>query len=296
MAKILVVGSANMDITYSVPHIPAPGETILSTGKTVSPGGKGANQAVAAARLGGDVAFLGRVGADEYGEMLKSSLSGAGVDISNIITDEKHPTGTAAISVSADGQNTIIVDAGANAAMTAEDIWDHPQAFSQADYIVVQLEIGFSAVQAAVTMGKMMDKRVILNPAPAKDLEPEMLHGVYCLAPNETEAEMLFGSYSQDQLPTIANSCGVQNLVVTVGSKGALLVQSGSCVRIPTTRVKAVDTTGAGDCFVGAMTVALAEGKDMEDAIAFANQAASISVTRAGAQNAMPSRDEIEED
>ena len=296
MAKILVVGSANMDITYAVPHIPAPGETILSTGKTVSPGGKGANQAVAAARLGGDVAFLGRVGADEYGEMLKKSLADAGVDISNVITDAAHPTGTASICVSADGQNTIIVDAGANAAVSAEDIWDHPQAFAQAEYIVVQLEIGFSAVQAAVTMGKMMDKRVILNPAPARTLDAELLHGVYCLAPNETEADILFNGYTQDQLPTIANSCGVQNLIVTLGSKGALLVRNDSCIRIPTARVKAVDTTGAGDCFVGALTVALSEGKPMDEAIEFANQAATISVTRPGAQNAMPSRDEIEED
>lgn len=295
MAKILVVGSANMDITYSVPHIPAPGETILATGKTTSPGGKGANQAVAAARLGGDVAFLGRVGADGYGDALKNSLAEAGVDISNIITDPVNPTGTATICVADDGQNTIIVDAGANAAMSAEDIWDHPQCFSQADYIVVQLEIGFSAVQAAVTMGKMMDKRVILNPAPARPLEPELLNGVYCFAPNETEAEILFGSYTTDQLPNICNSFGVKNMVVTLGSKGAMLVKNGTAVRVPTMRVKAVDTTGAGDCFIGAMTVALSEGKDLQEAIEFANQAATISVTRKGAQIAMPSRDEIED-
>lgn len=296
MAKILVVGSANMDITFSVPHIPAPGETILSTGRSTSPGGKGANQAVAAARLGGDVAFLGRVGCDEYGAMLKKSMSDAGVDVSNVIMDNKNPTGTAIICVgSNDGQNTIIVDSGANAAMCADDIWDHSQCFAQADYIVIQLEIGMSAVQAAVTMGKTMGKRVILNPAPAQELTPEMLNGVYCLAPNETEADILFGNYTQEQLPNIANSYGVENLVVTLASKGALLAQNGSVVRIPTIKRKALDTTGAGDCFVGAMTVALSEGKPMDEAIEFANQAAGISVTRKGAQDAMPSRDEIEE-
>lgn len=295
MAKILVVGSANMDITYSVSHIPAPGETILSGGKTMNAGGKGANQAVAAARLGGDVAFLGRVGNDEYGEMLKRSMAEAGVDISNVITDPVNPTGTALICVSDDGQNTIIVDSGANAALSADDIWDHSQCFAQAEYIVIQLEIGMSAVQAAITMGKMMDKHVILNPAPAQPLSPEMLNGIYCLAPNETEAEILFGAYQQDELSNIANSYGVKNLIVTLGSKGALLVRDGAAVRIPTMRVKAVDTTGAGDCFIGAMTVSLAEGKPLDEAIEFANQAAAISVTRKGAQAAMPSRDEIEE-
>lgn len=297
MAKILVVGSANMDITYSVPHVLAPGETIIATGRSTSPGGKGANQAVAAARLGGDVAFLGRVGADGYGDTLKKSLAEAGVDISNIITDAELPTGTATICVGEnDGQNTIVVDPGANAAMTADDIWNHSACFNQADYIVVQLEIGFSAVQAAVTMGKMLDKRVILNPAPAKELEPELLNGIYCLVPNETEAEMMFGNFTSDQLPNICNSYGIRNTVVTMGSKGAILVQNGTAVRMPTMRVKAVDTTGAGDCFVGAMTVALSEGKDLQEAIEFANQAAAISVTRKGAQTAMPSRDEIEED
>ena len=297
MAKILVVGSANMDVTYSVPHVLAPGETIIATGRSVSPGGKGANQAVAAARLGGDVAFLGRVGADGYGDALKKSLADAGVDVSNIITDVEHPTGTAIICVGEDdGQNTIVVDPGANAAMSAEDIWDHAACFSAADYIVIQLEIGFSAVQAAITMGKMLDKRVILNPAPAKPMEPELLNGIYCLAPNETEAEMLFGDFTNDQLPNICNSFGIRNTVVTLGGKGALLVQNGMAVRMPTMRVKAVDTTGAGDCFVGAMTVALSEGKDLPDAIEFANQAAAISVTRKGAQTAMPFRDEIDED
>lgn len=295
MAKILVVGSANMDITYSVKHIPAPGETVLARDQRLSPGGKGANQAVAAARLGGDVAFLGRVGADAYGEALLRSLTDSGVDVSNVIVDPAHPTGTAVICVADDGQNCIVVNSGSNMAMCAEDIWDHPQCFAEAEYVIVQLEIGFSAVQAAVTMGKMMDKRVILNPAPARELDPELLNGVYCLTPNETEADMLFRGYTAEQLPVIGRAYGVESMVVTLGSKGALLVENGAAVRVPTMRVKAVDTTGAGDCFVGAMTVALAEGMALAEAVEFANQAAAISVTRPGAQNAMPAREELED-
>lgn len=216
------------------------------------------------------------------------------MDISNVITDPANPTGTAVICVAEDGQNCIVVDSGSNAVMSAEDVWDHAQCFASADYVIVQLEIGFTAVQAAVTIGKMMDKRVILNPAPAQDLEPELLNGVYCLVPNETEAEALFHGYTNDQLPVIARSYGVESLVVTLGSKGALLVKDGSAVRVPTMRVKALDTTGAGDCFVGAMAVALSEGLSLDEAVEFANQAASISVTRAGAQASMPSRDELE--
>lgn len=287
MAKILVVGSANMEVIDFVQPIPD-GE------RRLAPGGKGANQAVAAAKLGGDVAFLGHVGADEYGEALKRAMAEAGVDISNVITDPVNPTGTANIRVAEDGQKSVVVHPGSNGAMTAEDVWNHPQCFVDAEYIVVQLEIGFTAVQAAVTMGKMMDKRVILKPAPAQDLSPEMLNGVYCLVPNETEADALFHGYTNEQLPVIARGYGVENMVVTLGSKGALLVENGSTVRVPTMRVKAVDTDGAGDCFVGALAVALAEGQSLSEAVEFANQAATVSVTRPGAQAAMPSRDELE--
>ena len=287
MAKILVVGSANMEVNDSVQPI-SDGE------RRLVPGGKGANQAVAAAKLGGDVAFLGRVGADEYGEVLKRAMAEAGVDISNVITDPVNPTGTVNIHVAEDGQKSIVVHPGSNEAMTAEDVWDHPQCFADADYVLVQLGIGFTAVQAAVTMGKMMDKRVILKPAPAQDLSPEMLNGVYCLVPNEAEADVLFHDYTKEQLPVIARGYGVENMVVTLGSKGALLVENGSTVRVPTMRVKAVDTAGAGDCLVGALAVALSEGQPLSEAVEFANQAAAISVTRPGAQAAMPSRDELE--
>lgn len=287
MAKILVVGSADMEVTDSVQPTPD-GE------RRLVPGGKGANQAVAAAKLGGDVAFLGRVGADEYGEALKRAMAEAGVDISNVITDPVNPTGTVNIRVAEDGQKSVVVHPGSNEAMTAEDVWDHPQCFADADYVLVQLGIGFTAVQAAVTMGKMMDKRVILKPAPAQDLSPEMLNGVYCIVPNEAEADALFHGYTKEQLPVIARSYGVENMVVTLGSKGALLVENGSTVRVPTMRVKAVDTDGAGDCFVGALAVALSEGQPLSEAVEFANQAAAISITRPGAQAAMPSRDELE--
>ncbi|HVN54348.1 MAG TPA: ribokinase [Anaerolineaceae bacterium] len=292
--KILVVGSINMDLVVRSPHLPRPGETTLGSGFGTYPGGKGANQAVAAARLGAPVAMIGRVGPDAFGNAMQASLSADGVDISGVACDPEAPTGVALITVDDHAENTIVVASGANMRLSPEDVEANEALFEGASLLVMQLEIPLDTIQRAVGLARRHGLRVILNPAPAKSLAVELLEGVDVLIPNEGELLYLMGEKSLGAAMDKARQRGIRALVVTLGEQGALLVDEAGETRVPAYAVTAVDTTAAGDAFVGALAVALAEGKPAGEAARWANAAAAISVTRVGAQPSLPTRAEVE--
>lgn len=297
--KILVVGSSNTDMVVRLERLPRPGETLLGGEFQSVPGGKGANQAVAAARAGGEVTFLARVGADGLGEAAIAGFLRDGIDVSHVLRTEGKPSGVALIMVSEAGENSIAVASGANGALSAEDVRQSHSLFGAAEIVLVQLETPLESVEATVGLCAELGKRVILNPAPALELSDELLKQVAILTPNETEAEILSGIPVKD--PESAKRAGlrllergVESVIVTCGEAGAMLVTRSERRLIPTRRVTAVDTTAAGDVFNGALAVALGEGKPLGESIPFANVAASISVTRQGAQPSAPQREEIE--
>lgn len=297
--KILVVGSSNTDMVVRLARLPRPGETLLGGEFQSVPGGKGANQAVAAARAGGEVTFLARVGADGLGEASITGFLRDGIDVSHVLRTEGKPSGVALIMVSEAGENSIAVASGANGALSAEDVRHSHSLFGAAEIVLVQLETPLESVEATVGLCAELGKRVILNPAPALELSDELLKQVTILTPNETEAEILSGIPVKD--PESAKRAGirllergVESVIVTCGGTGAMLVTRSEQRLIPTRRVTAVDTTAAGDVFNGALAVALGEGKPLGEAIPFANVAASISVTRQGAQPSAPQREEID--
>ena len=298
MAKILVAGSLNMDLRFSMKRMPLEGETVLGDGLLYNPGGKGANQAAAAAKLGGDVAMLGAVGRDGFGDVLSRSLEDCGCDVS-ALRRVSAPTGTACIYVDEQGRNSIVVIAGANAYCDTEYLKECENALEQCDILMLQLEIPYDAVWYLAKKAHALGKTVILNPAPAPDEIPEsVLKCVDWLTPNETELSRLTGMPCEEpseigEAAAKLQTMGVRNVLVTVGSRGAYLCTAEGAELIPTEKVKAVDTTAAGDCFNGAFAVALSEGQAPEDAVRFANKAASLSVTREGAQASLPSREEI---
>jgi ribokinase len=295
---ILVVGSANMDLVVSCERFPEPGETILANHFGMYPGGKGANQAVAAARLGGHVQFLGKIGEDDFGERLLESLSNDGVLVDQVVTDSNAPTGVALISVNCEGENEIIVVSGSNMKLTDEDIEAQGILFDGAAVVLLQLEIPVATVEAAAVRARAHGATVILNPAPAQPLPSGLMRHVDYLTPNETEAGILTGISVTDmasatEAGNALRSQGVRNVIMTLGSDGALVVDGQGARHFPTRKVEAVDTTGAGDAFNGALAFALADGRSLEDAVSLANEVASFSVTRAGAQSAMPYVEEI---
>ena len=298
MAKILVAGSLNMDLRFTMKRMPLEGETVLGDGLMYNPGGKGANQAAAAAKLGGDVAMLGCVGEDGFGDTLAKSLADCGCGVS-ALRRVTAPTGTASIYVDEQGRNSIVVIAGANGTCDTEYLQECEAELERCDIVMLQLEIPYDAVWYFVKRAHALGKTVILNPAPAPDAIPEsVLKCVDWLTPNETELARLSGMPCEEptQIEEAAaklRSLGVKNGLVTVGSQGAYLCSDGISELIPTQHVKAVDTTAAGDCFNGAFAVALSEGKSPEEAARFANRAASISVTREGAQASLPWRKEL---
>jgi ribokinase len=296
---IVVVGSLNMDLVVRSPRHPKPGETIIGGEFRTIPGGKGANQAVAAARLGAKVEMVGRVGADGFGNDLLANLRGVGVSTTCVKQDSAASSGVALIVVDARGQNTIVVASGANMDLTEGDVEAAALAFEGAAVILLQLESPLPAVARAASLARKRGARVILNPAPARPLDADMLALVDYLVPNESEAALLTGIEVQD-----SHSCkraavkllkqGVGGVILTLGARGALLVNRDGVIRVPAFRVKAVDTTAAGDAFVGAFGVALAASQPPADAMRFASAAAAISVTRVGAQPSMPTRAEVE--
>jgi ribokinase len=292
---ILVIGSINMDLVVTAPRHPEIGETILGSDFHTFPGGKGANQAVAAARLGGSVKMIGRLGADLFGAQLYQSITSDGVDTSLIQTDHEAPTGVALITVSPGGDNTIIVISGANARLTAEDIQAAEQAFLDASIVLMQLELPLQAIESAVRLAKIHGVKVVLNPAPALDLPGELLESVDYLIPNQTELSLLTGLDSTDASIGMLLGLGVKNLVVTIGEDGAILATAQHQTHMPAFRVAAVDGTAAGDAFVGAFAVALSEGRDIQQAVLWGNAAGALSATRPGAQPSLPTRGELED-
>lgn len=300
-ANLLVIGSSNTDMVVASTRIPQAGETIIGGDFFMNSGGKGANQAVAAARLGGNTAFIARVGNDVFGEQSVACLKQEGIDTSAFITDPVHPSGIALITVDKAGENCIVVAPGANVFLSPEDILQHENKIAEADILLLQLEIPVETVQQAMALARNNHKRVILNPAPACELPNEIFSGLFLLIPNKTEAEMLSGikieSISDcESVTRIFAHKGVQNCMITLGEKGVYVSAEGFTGHMPSLKTEVVDTTAAGDVFTAAVAVALGEGKCMEAAATFATKAAAIAVSRKGAQTSAPYRREIGEE
>lgn len=296
--KILVVGSSNTDMVIKTNHFPAPGETILGGEFLMNAGGKGANQAVAAARMGGSVTFVGKTGDDIFGQQAVRQLENEGINVDYISVDPENPSGVALITVDHMGENSIVVAPGSNGTLVEADFDKAISPLDEAEYVLMQLEIPVSTVEHIAALAFEKQKKVILNPAPAAKLSDELLGRLYMITPNETEAEILTGIKVSDEqsalkAATLLHQKGVEVVIITMGSAGAFLLANDRHEIIPAPHVVAVDTTAAGDTFNGALVVALAEGKTIRESIAFANKAAAISVTRIGAQSSVPFRNEI---
>lgn len=304
--RIFVVGSANMDMVLRIPRFPHPGETLAGSDLDLFPGGKGANQACAAARLGGDVRFVGCVGTDAFGTQLVQSLRTAGVDVSHVRTTSR-ASGCASIYVDSNGRNSIVISPGANADVSAEHVAGALQDLDSSDFVLLQLEIPFETVQFTLEVVKSAGATSILDPAPARRLDRATLQLVNLLTPNQTEAGILLGAEylaEEEQDPSDCElkrlgsetlKLGPQAVLFKLGRAGCAIYSDGVAAVVDGFKVKATDTTGAGDVFNGALAVALAEGRPMSAAAQFANAAAAISVTRSGAQPSIPRRDEVDE-
>jgi ribokinase len=298
MGRIVVIGSSNTDMVVKSKKIPAPGETVIGGNFLMNPGGKGANQAVSAARLKGNVTFVTKTGNDLFGEQAKDLFLEEGIDTRFMIKDLKNPSGVALISVDENGENCIVVAPGSNATLSAYDISDEVYGNDPSDVFLMQLEIPLSTVEYVAQKMAEKGNRVILNPAPARQLSDDLLKSLYVITPNEIEAEILTGikvvdTSSAERSAEKIYLKGAANVIITMGDAGALLYTGKSAKMIPVIPVKAIDSTAAGDVFNGALAVALSEGTDLEEAVDFANKAASISVTRMGAQVSAPYRNEI---
>lgn len=298
MRKITVIGSLNMDLVISTPRIPALGETILGNGFFTAPGGKGANQAVAAARLGGRVTMVGCVGNDIFGKELLQNLSENNVEIKKVKQIENTPTGVAMITVK-DGDNFIIVDPGANSTLTPAMIVELETLIKESFMVVIQLEIPFETVEMAIALAHKHGTKVLLNPAPARTLSDELLRNIDILTPNEKECEQITGL----PIKTIDDAKaaalflmrkGIPQVIITMGSGGVVYNDGNKLLHKPVHKVKAVDTTAAGDSFTGAVAVALSEGKSIDEAIDFANIVGALTVSKSGAQRSLPMRIEVE--
>ncbi|MCX6899875.1 MAG: ribokinase [Verrucomicrobia bacterium] len=298
-SSIVVVGSSNTDMIIQLDRIPRPGETILGGEFYTAAGGKGANQAVGAARAGGNVTFVARVGQDMFGDQAIAGFQRDGICVDYVLRDKAAPSGVALIFVAKDGENSIAVAGGANSKLAPADVKKAAKAIRSAAVLVAQLETPLETVQAAAQIAAKAGVRVILNPAPARPLPDKLLRLVSILTPNETEAELLTGvkvtnesaaAKAADKL----RSRGVQTVILTLGPRGAFVANASGSELVPGFKVKAVDTTAAGDIFNGSLAVALAEGKALAAAVRFANAAAALSVTKLGAQPSAPTRKEIE--
>jgi ribokinase len=296
MTNILVIGSLNADLVVRAKRFPSPGETIQGENLITIPGGKGANQAVASARLGAQVAMIGRVGADAFGSTLIDNLAQNKVDTHLVIRDDSTSTGTAVIIVDSQGQNSIILSPGANARVAASDI--KPESFSGSSLLLLQFEIPIETVIHSANIAKKKGLVVLLNPAPALNLPDELLRTADYILPNETELGLLTGKTISDLasievagLSLIAR--GARNVIITLGAKGALIVTKGGAKHIPTFKVKVVDTTAAGDAFIGGLAVGLLNGRSLEDAVQYGCACGALAVTQFGAQPSLPSAEDV---
>jgi ribokinase len=298
MDRILVIGSSNTDMVIKTDKIPVPGETILGGTFLMNPGGKGANQAVAAARLGGKVTFITKRGNDLFGNQTIGLLMREGIDSQYVVKDMDHPSGVALITVDRSGENSIVVAPGSNGHLLQDDIPAKLFETKKFGILLLQLEIPVTTVEYSATKAKEYGIKVILNPAPAQPLPDSLLRRTWLLTPNEIEAETLTGIAINSEATCrkaaiVLTGRGVKNIIITMGETGAFVKSDSFSGMIPGIGVKAIDTTAAGDIFNGALAVAISEGLGMKEAVTFANKAASISVTRMGAQASAPYRNEL---
>lgn len=296
---LVVIGSSNMDLVISLPRIPSVGETILGGKSSMVFGGKGANQAVAAARTGGRVLFITKLGDDIFGDNIKSHFNTEGLASDSILTDAHEPTGIAQIFVSAKGENSIAVAPGANMNLLPSDIQPFENLIKTAKVVLMQLEIPLETVAFITNLAADNNVKVILNPAPAQELGSDLLQKLWLLTPNESEAELLTGIKvvdleSAQQAGAFLLQQGVQNALITLGENGSLLCNENGAKHFKAFKANAVDTTAAGDVFNGALAVAITQNKSFEEAIPFGSAAAAISVSRKGAQTSIPHLNEVE--
>lgn len=296
--KIIVIGSTNMDMVVKTSHIPAHGETVLGGSFFMNPGGKGANQAVAVARLGGEVIFISKMGNDVFGKQAFQLFDEEGIDTRYILSHDELPSGVALITVDEAGENSIVVAPGANATLLPGDMDAALNDINQASIVLMQLEIPLETVQFIVQYASSNGVKVILNPAPATVLPTEVLTHIDIITPNKTEASILSGLEVTDlhtarNAARIIHEMGVKHVVITMSSLGAVIFSNGQFLLVSAATVETVDSTAAGDVFNGALAVSLSEGKDLIDAVRFACEAATLSVTRLGAQSSIPFRNEL---
>ena len=298
MNKIVVIGSSNTDMVVRSERLPRPGESVIGGGFMMAGGGKGANQAVAVARMGHRVLFAAAVGNDMFGDAAVAAYKRFGIDTTYIARKDT-PSGVALIMVDGAGQNSISVALGANNILTVEDVMPALEQVESGDIVLLQLEIPMETVDACVAVAAAKGARVVLNPAPAAVVSEHTLSKLYLITPNQTEAQTLTGVDVTDEATAqlaaqVLVSHGVERVVITMGSAGAYLYEEGKGVLIPACKVSAVDTTAAGDVYNGALCAALAEGQSLQDALKFATKASAISVTRVGAQPSVPTREEVD--
>ena len=298
MKKIIVIGSSNVDMVVRTSHLPAPGETILGGEFFMNQGGKGANQAVAIKRLGGNLIFMAKLGNDVLGRQSVGYFKKEGIDTRYIALDEDSASGVALISVDDHAENSIVEASGANMLLNEQDVDKMLEEMCEGDILLMQLEIPLQTVEYAARKAFGKGVKVVLNPAPARSLPKELFRHLYMVTPNRIEAEMLTGikiANDADVEKVAEEICamGVKNVIITLGSKGCLIREEGVSYRIDAFKVEPVDTTAAGDTFNGALCVGLSEGMDLKQAAVMASKASSIAVTRMGAQSSIPYREEL---
>ncbi|MFP3897469.1 MAG: ribokinase [Anaerolineales bacterium] len=299
MSEIAVVGSLNMDLVVRTERMPRPGETVHGRGFTTIPGGKGANQAAAAAKLGAGVEMVGRVGEDDFGTSILDNMRAQGVGTSYIVRDAEAPSGIAMIIIDRAGENSIVVAPGANGQVTMQDVRAAQKILAETPYVIMQFEIPLSMVRETIALASQFGSRVILNPAPAYPVSSNFFKGLYCLVVNETEAETFTGLTVDDldaaqEAGRVLRERDIPVVVITLGANGALLLTEEQIAHVPAHRVDVVDTTAAGDAFVGGLAVGLLRGLEVAEAVRYATCAGTLATTVLGAQTSLPSAEQVD--